>query len=121
MGLGASRRSTHRNLLEGEETMRSARAVLRSVLLFSLAATATFAQTTFATITGTVTDPNEAVVPNTTVEATHVQSNYRYTASSNQAGVYTLGQLRDCQEITITLLASLVGQDGIPRTDCQSV
>ena len=28
---------------------------------------------------------------------------------------------RDCQEITITLLASLVRQDGILQTDCQSV
>ncbi len=60
------------------------RAVLRFVLSFTVATTAAFAQTTFATITGTVTDPNEAVVPNTTVEATHLQSNYRYTASSNQ-------------------------------------
>src|SRR5258708_39285494 len=62
------------------------RAVLKSVLLFTVATTAAFAQTTFATITGTVTDPNETVVPNTTVEAIHLQSNYRYTASSNQAG-----------------------------------
>ena len=71
------------------------RAILGSVLLLTVATTATFAQTTFANITGTVTDPNEAVVPNTTVEATHLQSNYRYTATSNQAGVYTLAQLRD--------------------------
>lgn len=52
-------------------------------------------QTTFATITGTVTDPNGAVVPGATLVATHVQSNYRYTAVSNEVGHYTLGQLRD--------------------------
>jgi len=52
-------------------------------------------QTTFATITGTVTDPNAAVVPGVTVSATHVQSNYRYTAVSNDVGLYTLSQLRE--------------------------
>jgi len=78
-----------------EKQMGFTRSVLGSVLLLTVATTATFAQTTFATITGTVTDPNDAVVPNTTVEAIHLQSNYRYTATSNQAGVYTLAQLRD--------------------------
>src|SRR5215831_38853 len=68
---------------------------LRVGFLSATAVMTAIAQTTFATITGTVTDPNEAVVPAAAVEATHVQSNYRYTASSNEAGVYTLGQLRE--------------------------
>src|SRR5437764_14686463 len=70
-------------------------AVLRVGFVFALAVIPAHAQTTFATITGTVTDPNEAVVPAAVVEATHVQSNYRFTATSNEAGVYTLSQLRE--------------------------
>ncbi len=51
------------------------------------------AQTTFATITGLITDPNGAVVPGTLVTATQVESNYSYTARSNDSGYYTIGQL----------------------------
>src|SRR5690349_12110906 len=53
------------------------------------------AQTTFATITGTVTDPGGAIISNATIEATHLASNYRYEAQSNSAGNYTLAQLRE--------------------------
>src|SRR5262245_17555799 len=51
------------------------------------------AQTTFATLTGTVTDPNGAVIPGATVEAINQASNYRYSAKSNDAGYYTVGQM----------------------------
>jgi hypothetical protein len=51
------------------------------------------AQTTFATITGLVTDPNGALVAGAAVTATQVDSNYRYSAQSNQSGYYTIGQL----------------------------
>ncbi|MBI4877623.1 MAG: TonB-dependent receptor, partial [Acidobacteria bacterium] len=50
-------------------------------------------QTTFATITGVVTDPNGAVVPGVAITATHARSNYVYTAKSNEVGNYTLPQL----------------------------
>ncbi len=53
------------------------------------------AQTTFATITGTVTDPAGAVVPGVTVRAIHNDTNTRTTAQSNEAGVYTLAQLKE--------------------------
>ncbi len=53
------------------------------------------AQTTFATITGAVTDPTGAVAPNITVSATHVATNITTTAQSNEAGVYTLAQLKE--------------------------
>src|SRR5215470_15150211 len=75
--------------------MTHARAVLRIGLALAFAVTRVEAQTTFATITGTVTGPNEAVIPAAVVEATHLQSNYRYVVSSNEAGVYTLSQLRE--------------------------
>jgi hypothetical protein len=63
------------------------------------------AQTTYAGITGTVTDPNGAVVPTVTIEATHTQTNYKYTAQSNEVGVYTLSQLRE-GEYTLRARAS---------------
>ena len=52
-------------------------------------------QTTFATITGTVTDPSGAAVPGATVVATHVETNSQTTAQTNEVGIYTIGQLRE--------------------------
>ena len=52
-----------------------------------------FAQTTFATITGVITDPSGAVIPGATVTATKLDSNYQYVARSNDAGIYSIGQL----------------------------
>ena len=48
------------------------------------------AQTTTASITGTVADPSGAVVPNVKVTATNNGTNINYTASSNDAGVFNL-------------------------------
>jgi len=53
------------------------------------------AQTTFATITGVVTDPAGMTIAGAAITATHTQSNYRYTAQSNETGTYTLAQLRE--------------------------
>ncbi len=52
-------------------------------------------QTTFATITGTVMDASGAVVPNAVVTAIHTETNYKNTARSNEAGAYTIPQLRE--------------------------
>ena len=41
-------------------------------------------QTTFAGITGLVTDPNGAVLVGATVTATRVDNNYRYSATTNE-------------------------------------
>ncbi|MGH2348327.1 MAG: carboxypeptidase regulatory-like domain-containing protein, partial [bacterium] len=65
------------------------------VLVLSLAVAPALAQTTFATITGIVTDRAGAVVPGVNVEATHVISAYKYTTMTNEVGNYTLGQLRE--------------------------
>jgi len=67
---------------------------ISTTVLFSAGA---FAQTTFATITGLVTDPYGAVVVNAAVTATQESSNYKYTAQSNSTGYYTLGQLLEGQ------------------------
>src|SRR5574340_32697 len=75
----------------GLDVMR--RAVLATVLL--LAALPAAAQTTFATITGTVTDPTGAAVPGAQISAVHAGSGYKYSAQSNAAGNFTLAQLRE--------------------------
>src|SRR3989442_10633228 len=64
-------------------------------VLGTMLATRGLGQTTFATLTGAVTDPNGSVIPGAIVEVTQSGSNYRYTAKSNEAGIYTLGQLRE--------------------------
>lgn len=65
------------------------------VCLLLLATGPASAQTTFASITGTVTDSSGAVVPGAKIEAIQVESNYRYTAVSNDVGNYTIAQLRE--------------------------
>ena len=72
--------------------VRSFLAVVAACLLLSSSLSA---QTTFATITGTVVDSTGAVVTGATVTATHIESNIQTTAQSNEAGVYTLAQLKE--------------------------
>ena len=69
----------------------------RTILLAAAALAAhgaSHAQTTFASITGMVTDPNGAVIVDAVVTATKRDSNYQYTARSNEVGYYTVSQLR---------------------------
>jgi len=80
--------------------------VLTVCLVTTLAAGVASAQSTFATITGSVTDPNGAMVPGVTLEATHAGTNYKYSARSNDAGQYTLANLLDG---TYTLRATAAG------------
>jgi hypothetical protein len=68
---------------------------LLTVLFASPAAASAPEQTTFATITGHVTDSGGGVIPGAVVEARHVLSNYTYATTTNEVGNYTLGQLRD--------------------------
>lgn len=63
-------------------------------MLFA-AAPAAFAQSTTATITGHVTDPAGAAVPNASVEATQVQTNFRNTATSDDNGLFVIPKLQD--------------------------
>nr|MDQ3818268.1 MG2 domain-containing protein [Acidobacteriota bacterium] len=44
-------------------------------------------------ITGTITDPQGAVVPNATVTATNISSNVGYTATTDDYGHFTIGNL----------------------------
>ena len=70
------------------------------VLAFALTLFVTFvqignSQTTFASITGTVSDPAGAVVPNATITATNVETGIQSTAKSNESGVFTIAQLKE--------------------------
>lgn len=56
----------------------------------TLLACAVQAQTITASISGTVTDPTGAVVPNVKVTATNVGTNLAYNATSNESGVFNL-------------------------------
>ena len=75
--------------------MRIQRSLLYSGLLGALLTSQAFGQTTFATLTGIVTDSAGGVIPGAAVEARHILSNYRYPTTTNQVGHYTLGQLRE--------------------------
>ena len=55
------------------------------------------AQTTFATLTGTVTDATGAVVPKASVIARNVATGIETTTESNADGIYTLAQLKEGQ------------------------
>lgn len=72
-----------------------------SVILFCAAATA---QTTFASLTGAVTDPSGMAVIGAQVEIVNVETGYRYTTKSNEAGLYTFSQLREgSYRLTVSL------------------
>jgi hypothetical protein len=64
------------------------------LLVLTLAGTA-YGQTTFATITGTVTDPTGGVVPGATVTASNVLTGIKTTTKSNEAGIFTIAQLNE--------------------------
>lgn len=64
-----------------------------AVLLLCSLSSAVWSQTTFASITGTVTDSTGAAVPNATVTATNVQTNIRTVTVSNEVGNYNIAQL----------------------------
>lgn len=57
--------------------------------------TAAHAQTTFATITGTVTDSTGSAVPDVEVAATNIATGIKTTGRSNTEGVFTIAQLRE--------------------------
>jgi len=51
------------------------------------------AQSTNASITGRVTDPSKATVPDAKVAAVNLGTNFRYETATNGAGEYTLANL----------------------------
>ena len=61
--------------------------------VLSLCALAAFAQTNLGTITGTITDPAGAVVPNAPIEAKSNSTGAVYPAASSATGNYNITQL----------------------------
>ncbi len=70
-------------------------AVLFVLLLLHASAGVSSAQTTFASITGTVTDASGAVLPSARVTAIHTETGVRSTAASNELGNFLVAQLRE--------------------------
>jgi outer membrane receptor protein involved in Fe transport len=65
------------------------------VMLLALAPASLGAQTTYASITGTVTDASGAVIRGATVVATNVETSVTTQTTTNEDGVYTVPQLRE--------------------------
>ena len=65
---------------------------LLAAMVFITAAVA-IAQSDRGTITGTTTDQTGAVVPNATIEATHLETGAMYNTASTETGNYTLPEL----------------------------
>lgn len=79
---------------EGEEVVSREHAAIPAAILCGLSAPPrAAAQSTFATITGAVTDPQGGAVPGATITAVNTRTGYKYTAKSNEAGLYTLANL----------------------------
>jgi hypothetical protein len=53
------------------------------------------AQTTFATLTGRVSDGAGVPILGASIEVTQLETNYKYDTESNDVGVYSLPQLRE--------------------------
>lgn len=68
---------------------RSTHLALATILL----STSLYAQTALGTITGTITDPQGAGVPNVAVTATAIATNLKYSGTSSSDGTYSISQL----------------------------
>jgi hypothetical protein len=73
--------------------MRLAKYTVIALCLFCLFATLLMAQATSGSMSGTITDPNGAVVPGAKVSALHVPTGRGYEAVASDAGLYVLPNL----------------------------
>ena len=64
-----------------------------AIFVFLCVVPEVLSQTTRATLIGTVTDPNGAIVPGATVTATNIATNITSTTKTNQEGTYTFTAL----------------------------
>src|SRR5437867_9893876 len=70
--------------------MRCVSTVATALLVVIFFSTNTFAQSTYATVSGFVQDPTQAFIPGVTVTATNTQTGVVTTAITNEAGAYTI-------------------------------
>ena len=73
--------------------MKILRSCLRVLIVFCLTASAALAQTSSGSLSGTVTDPNGAVIPGVKVIATHEPTNREYETTTTDAGIYVFPTL----------------------------
>ncbi|MCU0244984.1 MAG: TonB-dependent receptor [Bryobacter sp.] len=71
----------------------SAPFAFRLTLALVLIAASAAGQSTFATLTGTVTDPTGAPVPGASVEVVNIGTGYKYDVKSNDVGQYVVPNL----------------------------
>jgi len=78
-----------------EETVKKIAALVVGILVFvgCVSSRHVCAQQFYGTITGTVTDPTGAVVPNATVKVTNVDTNVTAASKTNGEGVYVANNL----------------------------
>src|SRR5690348_2123845 len=82
--------------------------------LFASSSLAALGQTTFGSITGTITDATGAAVPNAHIKAIELASGYSYESQSTVDGVYAIPNLR---EGTYTVTATASGFSEVRATD----
>jgi hypothetical protein len=63
------------------------------LVLLTFAATSSVAQSTFATITGSITDPTGAGVPGATIEVVNLGTGYTYQGTTTSSGTYSVPNL----------------------------
>jgi hypothetical protein len=73
--------------------MRLTKTCILFLTLLCLIATAVYAQSTSGNMSGTVTDPNGAVIPGAKVVATHTPTNRDYETVTTAAGIYVFPTL----------------------------
>lgn len=103
--------------------------VIRLVLFLALLTLTTFAQTGNATLSGTVTDQQGAVVAGAQITVVSAATGVRRQATAGDNGLYTLVQLPpvECtlkaerQGFTPTELARVVLETGARRTACSLI
>ena len=66
----------------------------RLTLVFLLCALAAFGQIGTSTITGRVTDPSGAVVPNVSVTVVNTGTNFQFMAQTNSDGLFRVQSLQ---------------------------
>ena len=84
--------------------------LLFTVLIFALP---THAQQTLGAITGTVTDPTGAAVPDAAVSATNLATNLEVAAQTKQNGSYQIPQLPAGMEIGGVMAEHVTGDLGL--------
>ena len=66
---------------------------MRLILLFAVVAANVYAQSTEAAISGIVTDPHGAFMPNVAVTAVRTDTGAKTLVRSNESGFYSIGPL----------------------------